>query len=208
VRSLYEDFLGRASDIDGYYYWFGSLKGGALSRTDVARGMAQTPEWIGHIVDDFYEKTLDRPPEPDGRAFWIGQIQGGRPAAEVAASFYSSNEYFNDPVHGSGSLSTWVTDLYGQLLGRAPESDAARDSWVDQAKARGRGWVALSFYQSQESREERVNELYHSLLERSADPSGMTYWANRILGEGDLALASFLASSPEYFGYALEYENP
>jgi hypothetical protein len=44
-----------------------------------------------------------------------------------------------------------------------------------------------------------VAALYQKFLGRAPDAAGHAYWAEVILGHGDIALATFLAASDEYF---------
>ena len=75
--------------------------------------------------------------------------------------------------------------------------------WVDQLNAgRSRHVVSLAFYQSLESRMTRVTGLYRALLGRTPDVQGRAHWAEVLLDGQDLRLATFLASSGEYFGRA------
>ena len=73
---------------------------------------------------------------------------------------------------------------------------------MDQVAARGRLEVAGSFYQSVESRRTRVAGLYGTLLDRAPESAGLEFWADRILVDGDLALAADLAASDEYHARA------
>ena len=75
--------------------------------------------------------------------------------------------------------------------------------WVTDETARvGRPVVAEAFYESLGEAATPVDSLYATLLNRSSDPAGRTYWAEVIRTDGDLALAAFLASSDEYFALA------
>ena len=58
--------------------------------------------------------------------------------------------------------------------------------------------MAKRFYQSPESARTRVEGLYQGLLGRRADPAGLTYWAPKVIADGDITLAVSLAASPEY----------
>ena len=119
--------------------------------------------------------------------------------AQVAAEFYASTEYFNHL--GGGTNSSWITDLYHKLLGRAPDAGGLT-YWTGQVTATSRASVAFRFYQSLESRKARVTALYQELLGRGTDAGGLTFWADQILTKGDISLAANLANSIEYFNRA------
>ena len=63
--------------------------------------------------------------------------------------------------------------------------------------------IAYDFYQSIESRRDRVKLLYRDLLGRNPDSSGHAYWADILKNGRDVDLAIFLASSQEYYNRAL-----
>lgn len=58
--------------------------------------------------------------------------------------------------------------------------------------------MGFTLYQSAESRRNRVIGLYETLLQRP-DAGGLAYWAGQLATKSDLALASNLAASDEYF---------
>lgn len=199
VKAAYQDFLGRqptAEELD----WTATAIGGGTNRSTVLRDLSRSPEYVSTIVQRFYQDTLGRTGGASEVAYWVNEIRSGRrTVAQVAASFYASPEYF-DGI-GGGTLESWVADLYQKLLGRsAPAGDVAY--WVGEATSKGRTNVALRFFQTAESRATRVQRLYQDLLARAASSTDVNYWASRILTQGDLALATSLAASPEYFNRA------
>jgi hypothetical protein len=54
-------------------------------------------------------------------------------------------------------------------------------------------------FDSLESRFTRVANLYNALLHRDPDPGGQAFWAGVVLTDGDVALASYLLASQEYY---------
>lgn len=66
----------------------------------------------------------------------------------------------------------------------------------------GRDKVAYNFYQSEEARKDRVQAMYHVLLNREPDSVGWPFWTQRVLTTGDIALAYNIANSDEYFARA------
>lgn len=159
------------------------------------RTLTTSDPWLTAIVDDLYQDTLGRPADPAGAAFWVDRLRSGWSVAHVAAHFYASPEHYGG--RGGGTDRTWVTDLYHQVLGRAPDP-AGLDFWAAETARRGRGDVARRLYQSPESAQTRVRGLYQALLGRAADPGGLAHWAPIVVQRGDLVLAVHLAASPEY----------
>ncbi|MDQ3369367.1 MAG: DUF4214 domain-containing protein, partial [Myxococcota bacterium] len=194
VNATFQDFLGREVDNASVLYWGTRLDGG-LPREQYAAILASSDEWIARIVDRFYMDVFGRPADSSGRSFWIDRMRNGEPVVSVAAFFYSSDEHF---ASAGSTVDGWVRLLYTQLLERQPD-DAGVAYWVARSTQVGRRAVAADFYQSREKRNRRVDALYQSLLHRPSDSAGRDYWASVILTRGDLALASFLAASGEYF---------
>ncbi len=199
VGEVYVDFLGRTVDAAALDRWGALLAAGQATRQSNAMALAASAEWTGKVVDRLYQDTLGRGPDPAGRAHWIATLQAGVPVADVAAAFYASNEYFTG--FGQGDLAVWIEDLYAKILGRACDA-GGKAAWVATARAAGRMAVSRPFFQSIESRVKRVDALYVQLLDRHADPVGLAHWPAAILQSGDLALASFLAGSDEYYAAA------
>jgi hypothetical protein len=199
VWAAYQDFLDREPTPEEISAAVARLEDG-VPRSTLARELATSEEWIAHLVTAFYTDTLDRNPSAGEVTYWAGELGSGRrTVAQVAASFYASQEYFAGI--GGGTTSSWIGDLYTKLLGR-PATTADVKYWSGQVTARGRGWVALQMFQSLESRRARVAALYQELLGRAPDAAGRDYWAARLTAEGDIALARDLASSGEYLARA------
>lgn len=201
VTAAYQDFLGRSPNVQEL---------GANTRTPLATpsaragfvsGLAFSPEWISVTVDKMYTDTLGRAPDASGETYWASMLSSKRSTvAQMAANFYSSNEYFEG--FGHGSTPVWIRDLYTKLMGR-PGDGSGVTYWAAQSSKHGRWWVAYNFYQSNESCRTRVESLYQRLLGRDAELSGLHYWATQVKTNGDLVLAAHLATSNEYYRRAL-----
>ncbi|MGK2929322.1 MAG: DUF4214 domain-containing protein [Acidimicrobiales bacterium] len=195
VQALALDFLDRPSSASELARDTDRLAGGA-SRAEVVDGYAQSREWVSVLITQFYASTLDRAPDARGLDHWIDQINGGMTPAAVASRFYASPEYFN---RSGGTTRAWVTDLYREILLRAPDA-AGLEHWARKADAgMSRIVIATDFYGSLESRRTRVTGLYASLLGRAPDSGGLSHWADRLTDGRDLELAVLLASGPEYY---------
>jgi len=196
VRELYRDFLGREARGAEVDHWVGRLAGGN-SRYDVALALAHSDEWLRRVISEFYRDTLGREPDARGLARWVEQARAGKPIVDIAVSFYASDEYYRKT--GRSNPTTWVTELYRALLGRGPDGPGLRN-WVGKLNSgTPRTTVARGFYQSQEKARQRVQDLYQTLLHRPADANGLRTWPPRVIREGDLSLAAWLASSDEYY---------
>ncbi len=199
IAKAYLDFLGRPVDPEGHLAWYRFVRG--TGRAPFVRSLVFAPscDWPREVVRRLYVDILGRDPDVLGQEYWTGRVCAGMKARDVAAFIYGSPEYFADPEQGQGRALTYVIELYEDILGRNPESDAALAFWMNEVAATGTASVAGRFYQAIESRQHRVRDLYQILLDRPPDAAGSAYWANRLLTFDDLDLAISLAASTEYF---------
>lgn len=201
VRASFQDFLQRpptAAELTSYSQ---SVGYGQLSKAAYLAQLSTSDAWLSAIVTNLYETTLGRGPDAGGLAYWTGLLRNSTlTVAAVAASFYSSEEYFTNI--GGGTVTSWLTNLYSTVLHRLPDSGGL-GYWASIVTSQGRSAVTYAFYQSSESARTRVIGLYQSLLGRGPDPTGLSYWAGAVPMIGDLKLAVLLASSPEYQSRAI-----
>lgn len=198
VRVLYKDFLNRDATEGEVSYWAGELNSGRISQGALTTNLSRSDEWVQAVIRSFYLDTLGREPDAAGYQYWIGRARSGMPIADIGSFFYGSDEYFQ--TTGQSNYTVWIGDLYQKLMLRGGDPGGIA-YWVGRLNAgMSRPAVAHWFYQSPEKLGLRVDSLYSKLLNRGSDPGGRAYWAGRLYGEGDLALASQLASSPEYYG--------
>jgi cell division septation protein DedD len=198
VRGLYRNFLGRTASADEVNYWAGELNAGRATQASLTTILSTSDEWIRVVIRGFYVDTLGREPDAAGYQYWIDRARSGEPIADIGAFFYGSDEYFDG--FGSANNHIWISDLYTKLMLRSADSGGV-NYWLTQLNS-GMSRTAVSrwFYQSPEKLGLRVDALYSKLLGRGSDPGGRIYWSGVLTTAGDLRLASFLASSPEYFG--------
>lgn len=199
VRAVTTDFLRRDATTTEITRWRDHLLAGG-SRADVTRAFAWSNEWIGVLVDGLYRSTLGRPADSGGRAFWIGVLRSGQTPAQVAAQFYASDEYYR---RAGGTAIGWIADLYAEVLSRGADPSGLA-FWIGRTAALPRSVIALDFYQSLESRRDRVEALFATLLGRAPDAGGWSYWAGVLSNGRDLDLATVLAASDEYFARAAQ----
>ncbi len=200
VRAGYADFLGRSPSTGDLMYWGPRIQAGTMGRWVLTQELARSPEWLTAVISGFYRDTLGRGPDPVGLAFWIQAARSGTPIADIAAQFYASDEYFRTVGHSD--VQTWVRALYRALLLREGEAGGVT-FWTRLVGSGTPRWqAAATFYQSTETVQVRIQALYHTLLGRGADQSGLSSWPAVVRAQGDLALASSIAESPEYFARA------
>jgi hypothetical protein len=80
-------------------------------------------------------------------------------------------------TQSASTTGTWITNLYEQILGRAPSATELAN-WVSavQAGTFTPAQVAQIFVTSNEYRADQINQLYEEYLGRAADASGTAWW--------------------------------
>lgn len=166
VGLLYNNVLDRAPDPAGLAAWISALGSGS-SRSQVLRGFSESLEfrnstdvasqgWSRASVeaawaDDLfrlYQATLDRLPEASGFLFWASTLAAGRSYLDVVSSFVASREF--QTRYGATTDTQFVTLLYDNVLGRAPDA-AGLASWTAFLDMGGsRAQVVRGFAQSAE----------------------------------------------------------
>lgn len=196
VRTLYLEYLHRSGDLNNpgdAGGWVNALNVG-VSRIDVARGIMNSNEALGIVVDGLYRRYLNRDSDPTGRAAFIAFLQAGGTLEQATVQFLISPEYqSNFP-----SDSAYIQSLYAQLLGRTPGSSEV-NAWVAALPKIGRAGAALAFLGSVEYRRLVVLQLYGTVLNRATAPSAaeVSGWVNSGL---DLhALETNLTASAEFY---------
>ena len=94
IRGLYQDVLRRSTPPgpDEIGYWH-SLMVNGTSRSSVAFGFINSPEFIGVGVDGMYRDFLRRDADPAGRSYWVGQFQQGATTLQIQRFLLDSSEY-------------------------------------------------------------------------------------------------------------------
>ncbi len=188
-------FLGRDPAAGELDWWDARLTYAGATRRVLADELARSDEWVRARVDELYTDVLGRPADPAGRTYWVGRIRAGLSLQQLGVNFYGSAEY----VAGSGSTDGYVRRLYQAILHREADPGGLA-YWAGRLTGAGARPpdVANGFYQSVESRTDRVGDLYQIVLGRGADPAGLAFWVDQLLRSDDVALAADLASSDEF----------
>jgi hypothetical protein len=115
----------------------------------------------------------------------------------VEAGIVSSAEYLADHAN---DLSLWLTSLYQDLLGRAPDA-AGFKHWLNALVAGlSPGQVALRFATSRERQALVIAEDYSRFLGRAPEPGAVNVWLNFEAQGNDRAdVATQIAASNEFF---------
>jgi hypothetical protein len=163
----------------------------------VADQIVHSAENYGNYVEQSYERYLGRTADPAGFTGWVQYLERGGSPESVEASFVASVEY--QEIHGSNFIG-WLTALYQDLLGRAPDA-AGLNGWLN-ALATGMSpyQIALAFSTSTEREAMFITADYVQFLGRTPDAAGMDGWLNVIENGGNREdIAVGIVGSDEYF---------
>jgi hypothetical protein len=196
VSALYEDLLGRAPDPGGLAVWEGQLAAG-VSDEQVAYDIASSPEYRNRLVQYYYQLFLGRAADSGGLATWVGLLNAGGSDQQVVEGIMDSAEFY---AHAGGTPSAFITALYADLLGRAPDSGGLA-TWVGQLNGGlSPGAAVAGFLYSNEYETDWVEAEYVHLLNRGADSGGLSFWVSQLAGGASYEqVIAGLAGSPEYY---------
>jgi sugar lactone lactonase YvrE len=178
----YRDFLSREGDPAGISGWTGLVDGGAYSRLQVIDAFLSSDEFAGFVspVVRLYFATFLRVPDYAGLTFNAGLVRNGTVTVTQLADFFVASPEFQ-ATYGALSNSQFVTLLYANVLGRAPDA-AGLNGWVSLLNGgMSRGQVLVGFSDSEEYRANMANEvfvtmMYAGMLRRTPEPAGFNGW--------------------------------
>jgi len=164
VNLLYQNVLDRSAAPGEIAFHVGRLQAGA-SRSDVVVGFSESPEHIqkhsGAVnaglwdIDEsmasvarLYFGMLERTPETSGLAFYAQQFANGLTVQQVANGFAASPEFRGK--YGALDNAGYVTQLYANILERAPGADEVAFHVNRLAAGATRGDVAAGFTEAPE----------------------------------------------------------
>ncbi|GEP06081.1 DUF4214 domain-containing protein [Methylobacterium oxalidis] len=197
-----------------------TLTGGAQPQNRPFFGdVSYDPHSAAGEVYALYDAVLHRPSDADGQQYWTGLHSSGLSLHDMAQTFLDSAE--GRLNLGSGSNQSFVEALYLTALDRA--GDAPGVQWwtgvLDQGMSRADAVLGFAFSAENlaglQSAYDRgiftadadagdAARLYHTLLDRAPDASGLQYWSGALKGgvsDADAA-QSFFASSEYQTKYA------
>ena len=199
----FRDLAGREAAADELNSWIGAL--GAIGRGQMIDNLLTSPAYQGGAaaVARLYFAYFLRVPDYGGLQFWIGQYNAGATLESISAQFAASAEF--GTRYGALTNQQFVTLVYGNVLGRAPDASGLA-YWTGQlaSGARDRGSVMLGFSESPEYRTTIGNEAYVTLvfagmLRRAPASAGFNAWVSSLDGGNPrVNLVNAVLGSAEY----------
>jgi FKBP-type peptidyl-prolyl cis-trans isomerase len=110
-------------------------------------------------------------------------------------------EPLEDRIVPQATSLEYVTQLYSDLLQRAPDSGGA-SYWSGLAGNGSSDQVALGIMSSGEYRNDVVGQLYEKYLNRAADPAGLSFWSAALASESEAQVAAGIIASAEFYNAA------
>ncbi len=203
----YRDFLSREGEAAGIQAWTGLMTGGT-TRDAVINAFFNSPEFNGFVapVVRLYYATFLRVPDYAGLTFNAGLVRNGTVTLLQLADFFTVSPEFA-ATYGALDNTAFVTLLYNNVLGRAPDP-AGLSGWVGLLEGgMSRGQVLLGFSDSVEYQAAKFNEVYVTMmyvgmLRRSPEPGGYAGWLTYLQQPGNTPLAMING-----FYLSTEYRN-
>jgi hypothetical protein len=144
IKSYYENILQRTPGDDEVNSWVAPVNSGALTIEQVRQAFINSSE-AQHVagVVRMYQAAFGRVPDQAGLKDWVNS---GKSIAEIGEGFSGSDEFTNR--YGSNQVSeAFVTSLYFQVLGRAPDAEGLAN-WTNSGLSAAQ--ILAGFSESQE----------------------------------------------------------
>lgn len=208
VYELYGDVLGRPPDSGGLSYYRNALDTAALSPEQVGTQFLNSAEFAsaGGFMVELYPVLLARTADFGGWLFFSSEILNGFASqTSVIDTFFATAEFTSK--YGNPAPTQFVTLLYNNALGRAPDSGGLNFYINELNTGTTRAQVVQQFLGSTEFRQHLgnrifVDALYMTLLRRTPDAGGESYWTGLLdnsSGTQTQVVRAFLGSA-EYLG--------
>jgi Ca2+-binding RTX toxin-like protein len=179
-----------------------TLSGGANSDVLIGDGPVSW-DANGQAVRRLYIATLNRAPDDGGHQNWVASLEGGQSLQAIATGFINSTEF--NTVYGALNNTQFVTTLYSNVLGRAPDAQGLAN-WVNMLNSgTSREAVVIGFSESTEFKTTsdpaahvgQVFRMYDSAFNRQADTGGFENWVTSMYGGAKMAsvVTSFMNSA-------------
>jgi uncharacterized delta-60 repeat protein len=180
----YRDFLSREGDAAGIQGWVDLLNAGTYNRLQVIDAFLSSIEFSGSVapVVRLYFATFLRVPDYAGLTFNAGLVRNGTTTLVQLADFFTQSPEFM-ATYGALNDTQFVTLLYNNVLGRAPDT-AGLNGWLALlASGNTRGQVLVGFsdspeYQANTANEVFVTMMYTGMLRRTPEAGGFNGWVS------------------------------
>ena len=209
VKQQYRDFLGRTPDSATLNDWVSRIKGGTVTRAQMAESLMQSNEFRGRLspIVRLYAAYFKRTPDYVGLMHWLGTMYPasgmGKDLIYVSDAFALSGEFVS--TYGQLNNTGFLTRVYNNVLGRDPDADGYA-AWMSRlAAGMSRGELMLGFSESDENQSATTNRQLHTvvyvgMLKRVPSAAENAQWlADLQAGRASVQnLINSVLQSPEY----------
>jgi sugar lactone lactonase YvrE len=183
VQAMFQGFLCRAADSGALSTFTNGLAAGTVTHGSLVDSVLNSAEFSLYVgpVSRLYLAAFNRVPDQPGLINWVNYAEAGNSLASVADTFTASQEFTNR--YGAMGDTAYVTALYQNVLGRAPDP-AGLTYWAGLlARGTSRGGVLIGFSQSPEGINLFAPTLrtflsYYAFLNTAPAQSDLTFWNN------------------------------
>jgi hypothetical protein len=175
VSGLYHSLLGtdpsgRAADTGGFVFFLGMVDNGLnQALAQVAPYFTLSSEYRGDVVASYFQTYLRRAAAGSEITTFVNAMGTGMTEEALIATLVGSGEYFNNPSLGNSSNSTWINQVYLDVLGRSASGDPGATNYVNLLNAHvlTLAQVANILVQSGEFDNRLILNEYETLLGRT-----------------------------------------
>ena len=183
VQTVFREFLCRAADAGALSAFTEGLAAGTVTHGGLVDTVLNSEEFGLYVgpVSRLYLAAFNRIPDQPGLINWVNYARAGYSLQSVADTFTASQEFTNR--YGAMSNTDYVTALYQNVLGRAPDP-AGLANWTGLlASGTSRGGVLIGFSQSTEGINLFAFTLrtflsYYAFSNTTPEQSELAYWNN------------------------------
>jgi hypothetical protein len=204
IESLYNKVFGRVPDpaveVDPA---LNSLLNGYLpQRLAATNALIGSTEHQQDFVTALLKTYLRRAPNPGEVNSLVGQLQSGTTDEQLINNMVSGSEYFLNPNLGQGDNSTWLNQVFLDLLGRGTKNDPSAQNLLNALNVgtMSRAQVANVILTSGEYRTRLIEGFYSTYLGRTASTGEVNGWIGALnSGTTDEQVIAAMITSKEYF---------
>ena len=183
VQAAFRGFLCRDADAGALGAFTNALANGSVTHAGLVDTLMSSAEFsqFSGPVSRLYLSAFQRVPDQAGLVNWVGYLKGGNSLQSVADYFASSPEF--TLRYGSLNDNDYVTQLYLNVLGRAPDPAGLADWTGLLAGGRTRGQVLIGFSESPEAIHLFAPALrtclsYFALFNAAPVQTDLNYWGS------------------------------
>jgi hypothetical protein len=197
VQAAFQGFLCRAADAEALGSFTASLATGTITHGSLVDTLLNSTEFSLYVgpVSRLYLAAFQRVPDQPGLINWVNYARAGNSLESMANTFTASQEFINR--YGTSSDSDYVTQLYQNVLGRAPDPGGLAHWTGMLAGGATRGQVLTGFSESQEGIRLFAPTLrtflsYYAFLNTPPSSQDLAYWTNYLTTLTDQLRATIL----------------